>query len=101
MGSTPHTTHSSFTLAVCMTSPPAPALPSTTACWPSATATTTGSSRTPGARMGRGRIHQDVQGQAKPVRYRYNGLLRKGLKPLSSYLPCFNSLEKIHAPFLI
>merc|ERR1711973_924135 len=46
---TPHTTHSSFTLAVFMTSPPAPALPSTTACWPSATATTTGSSRTPGA----------------------------------------------------
>ena len=32
-----------------MTSPPAPALPLTTACWPSATATTTGLSRTPGA----------------------------------------------------
>merc|ERR1712226_1637219 len=46
-----------------------------------------------GRRMGRGRIHQDVQGQAKPVRYRYNGMLRKGLKPILSYLPCFHSLE--------
>ena len=53
-----------------------------------------------GRRMGRGRLHQDVKGQAEPVRYRHHGLLRQGLNYSvlvflynTTYLPCFHSLE--------
>merc|ERR1712111_314714 len=77
--STPHTTHSSFTLAVCMTSPPAPALPSTTACWPSATATTTGSSRTPGAPDGASLATSRCQRTSRTSAHCHHGLLRQGL----------------------
>merc|ERR1711963_210080 len=54
-----------------------------------------------GRRMGRVRLHQDVKGQAEPVRHRHHGLLRQGLNYSvfvvlcnTIYLPCFHSLEK-------